>query len=161
MSRIIRQILGEASDDAKKLPQALMVYVTPEIISPGQEDKAPGCRCGKCVFFKEGVSECMLTTPAKCDAEHGVCELFLGRPKNASVEGKPFGLISKEAVGYIVDKKNVPTHCGNCEYFGGEPDANGMANCWKVQGRIHENGCCNAWEPGEEGEEEEEKKVEK
>lgn len=128
----------------KKLSHEVVMYVTPEVIDQGGKEGKSGCRCGKCAFFKPDTSECLLTKPAKCNAEHGVCGLFLGKPKDGKIYGEPLGLMPKSAAGYIEDSKNVPTRCGNCEYFG---ESDGKGHCKKVKGPIYKDGCCNKWEP--------------
>jgi hypothetical protein len=69
----------------------------------------------------------------------------LGKPKDEKLIVKdPMELISKTDVGYIEDSKNVPTHCGNCEYYS---EKNGSGNCGRVKSPIYSAGCCNKWEP--------------
>jgi len=136
-------LLEEEEKKVKKLSHEVVVYVTPEVIDQGKKNVKPGCRCGKCAFFKKETSECMLTTPAKCNAEHGVCALFLGS-KGEELSEKPMGLISKSEAGYIEDAKNVPTRCGNCEYYS---EVGGKGQCGRVKSPIYRDGCCNKWEP--------------
>lgn len=148
MNPLLKRVIGLQEDDKSdddKLPQAVVVYLSPSEI--GDEE---GAHCGGCIFFNVKSSECLLTTPAKCNAEHGVCALFIGQPgKETEIKKPPFGLISKESAGYIEDG---PTRCSVCEYWQGkkkeDPDApvDEEATCEKVAGKIQAGGCCNAWE---------------
>jgi hypothetical protein len=138
----IKRILGIAEHDEPdrgKLAQETVMYLKPDLIK--NED---GAHCGGCVFFKTGSSECVLTSPAKCDAEHGVCEAFLGRPPGKEIESDLLGLIPKTEAGYI---EEGPTRCGLCEYWQGDEHAKGnvTSTCAKVKGTISASGCCNAW----------------
>jgi hypothetical protein len=147
MDPILRRILGlsEHEMEGGKLRPETVVYLTPDEIGDPS-----GARCGGCIFFKPDTSECMLTSPAKCNAEHGVCALFLGRPEkaaNAEIKGHPFGLILKTQAGYIEDG---PTKCGTCEYWEGGENAEGT--CAKVGGKIYKDGCCSHWESDDEEE---------
>ena len=137
-------LIKEHEDKEGKMFHESVVYVTPDVINQGRPDNDPGCRCGKCVFFKDETSECILTKPSKCNAEHGVCCLFLGRPNQGPIQGATLGLISKKDAGYIEDDKNVPTMCGNCEYYA---EMQGVSKCKIIADPIYKTGCCNRWEP--------------
>lgn len=145
----LKTLLTEHESKSGKMFQEQVVYVTPDVINQGKKDVDPGCRCGKCIFFKTDSSECMLTTPTKCNAEHGVCALFLGKPDNKEIPGTPFKLIPKKSAGYIEDEENVPTRCYNCEYYSGE-EKDEIGSCKIVDGKIYRDGCCNKWESGNE-----------
>lgn len=133
MNPTIKRLLGEdTTPDGKLLPQVVM-YLNPEqVASPD------GCRCGGCIFFDRHKAECFLTTPAACDAEHGVCGLYMGGPSFLT-NATPQNRMPKEAAGYVTD---APTHCENCEYFLHE----GEGGCKNVGGHIYAKGCCNGWE---------------
>jgi hypothetical protein len=133
--------LNEHTIEGGKLPPEKVLYMPPESLNKGGKTDA-GARCGKCAMFNETTSNCLVTDPPKCDGEHGVCGLFIGGSLLTSEEPKK--LVSKEIAGYIKDDKNVPTHCGNCEYFTGEGET---GKCEKVGGTIYRDGCCNGWEP--------------
>ena len=136
-------LVEDEEKKVKKLSHEVVMYVTPEVIDQDNKNNDPGCRCGKCIFFNPETSECRLTKPAKCNAEHGVCGLFLGKPKEGKFYGEPLGLIPKSDAGYIEDNKNVPTRCGNCEYYS---EVGGKVSCGRVKSPIYKNGCCNKWE---------------
>jgi len=136
MNPTIRQLLGEHEVEGGKLPPQKVLYLNPEQVA-----NADGCRCGRCMFFNADKSECFLTTPPACDADHGVCGLYLGGDSIFTKDGTPQKRMSKEAAGYITD---APTHCENCEYFIKE----GKGGCQKVGGHIYAKGCCSGWESG-------------
>lgn len=137
MNRVVRQVLGEHEiEDGKLRPEAVM-YLGPEQVASPE-----GCRCGKCIFFNRPTSECFLTSPPACDAEHGVCGLYLGGPSFLT-NATPQNRVPKEMAGYTTEG---PTHCANCEYFIKE----GEGGCQKVGGYIYAKGCCSGWEPGNE-----------
>lgn len=142
MTSTIKRVLGirEDKDSEGKLPQGVVVYLKPEQIA-----NKSGAHCGACFFFHRPTSECFLTSPAHCNAEHGVCDFYLGGNLWKQIEKKanpiPQKLVPKEMAGYI---ENGPTHCANCEYFGGDEYP---GECAKVQGKVEGLGCCNAWEP--------------
>jgi hypothetical protein len=156
MNPVLRQVVGKIQEHEApdgKMPQSKVVYVTPDIVNRGGQSDEPGCKCGKCAFFNSDKSECFLTDPAHCNADHGVCALFLGGRPFMTRDATPQRLISKEAAGYIEDETNVPTRCANCEYFEGSEDKE-MGSCKKVTDPIYRDGCCNGWEPKEGGDEE-------
>ena len=133
MNDFVRKLIGEdTTPDGKQLPQVVM-YLGPEQVA-NQE----GCRCGRCIFFAHATSQCQLTTPPECDAEHGVCGLYFGGPSTLT-SVTPQNRMPKEAAGYITD---APTHCETCEYFLHE----GEGGCKNVGGHIYAKGCCNGWE---------------
>jgi hypothetical protein len=159
MDSTVRRILGlrehkenekgeEAEEGGNKISPSVTVYLTPEEI--GDEK---GAHCGACFFFNDATSECFLTSPTKCNAEHGVCSLFLGGGKNLFQEAKelnPQKLVTKKEAGYV---EEAPTRCSLCEYWQGktkeDPDADihETATCAKVKGQIQAGGCCNGYEP--------------
>jgi hypothetical protein len=142
-SPAIKQLLEHEAEGGKLRPE-VVVYLKPEQIG----DPA-GCHCGACIFFKQGTSECMLTSPPKCDAAHGVCALFLGRSKESAVifrpDAQPLHAITKEEAGYVTE---APTKCETCEYYSGNGGETG--SCEAVGGTIYRDGCCNKWEAGDE-----------
>lgn len=143
---IIRRIqpsLVEHEMEGGKLVPEKVLYMTPEELNKGGKKDA-GARCGKCAFFNETTSNCLITSPSKCSGAHGVCGLFVGGDFVGGEPKRARAIISKKTVGYIEDKDNVPTRCGNCEYFSGEGET---GNCEKVGGTIYRDGCCNGWEP--------------
>lgn len=138
----VKQILGLQENEGKdgKLKPEVVVYLKPEVI--GNKE---GAHCGACFFFNRPTSECFLTSPAHCNAEHGVCDFYLGGNLFEAInkhEGKPQPqkVVPKKVAGYI---EKGPTHCANCEYFGGKEYP---GECSKVQGAVEGEGCCNAWE---------------
>lgn len=139
MNRIVRQVLGEHEIEGGKLRPEAVMYLNPEQVA-----NAEGCRCGRCIFFTHSSSECQLTTPPACDADHGVCGLYFGGPSTLT-SITPQNRIPKSAAGYVTDG---PSHCANCEYFIQE----GEGGCQKVGGYIHAKGCCSHWESGDKAE---------
>jgi hypothetical protein len=138
-----RHILGrfcegeEKKEEGKKLEPSVVLYLTPDEIKVKE-----GAHCGACFFFHRSKSECFLTSPPACNAEHGVCGFYLGGDleEQAAVKPTPQKLVPKTVAGYI---EKAPTHCANCEYFGGEEYP---GECSKVKGHVDANGCCNQWE---------------
>lgn len=76
MNPLIKKLMvtEDTTPDGKLLPQVVM-YLNPEQVA-----NQDGCRCGSCIFFDRHTSECFLTIPPACDAEHGVCGLYMGGP---------------------------------------------------------------------------------
>jgi hypothetical protein len=127
-----------------KLPAEKVVYLNPD-------QTGGGCHCGGCMFFNADSSQCLLTSPAKCNAENGVCALFLGGESIFEDDDTPQERITKDQAGYVED---APTRCANCEYF--TPGEGEVGECEKVGGtKIYTNGCCNGWESAEKEAEEE------
>ncbi len=140
MDPLIKKVLGlheHEMEDGKLRPETV-VYLGPEQINDDT-----GAHCGACFFFHKPTSQCFLTKPAKCNAEHGVCDFYIGgeNPHAENAEAGPQELVPKTMAGYI---EEGPTHCASCEYF------NGKDACKKVGGHIEPGGCCNHWEPGDE-----------
>lgn len=150
MDATLKKIIGlhedEEGDESKdgRVEQAAAVYLTPEQIG----DKK-GAHCGACIFFNANRSECLLTSPAACNAKHGVCAAFLGGDSIFKNEGTPLKLLPKTSAGYV---QEGPTKCAICEYWGGkekdnpDTDIHEKAGCAKVSGDIEGGGCCNLWE---------------
>ena len=139
MNPLLRSVIGIQESEEGKASKPTVVYLTPEQI--GTEE---GAHCGECFFFNRETSECLLTSPAKCNAEHGVCDLYLHgdlRAKIEKVKLEPQQLIPKEDVGY---EEDGPTHCASCEYFKDKGAESGP--CEKVKGTVHSRGCCNGYE---------------
>jgi hypothetical protein len=140
-SHLIRRLNEEKSEEDKdKASQETVLYMTPDMLDKSGES-GPGARCGKCMFFRAGTSECLLTDPPACDAEHGVCGLFVGGKSIFTDDMTPTKAVPKTAAGYMKDEKAVPTFCGKCEYF--LRDEN---RCRMVRDEVHEHGCCNAYD---------------
>jgi hypothetical protein len=113
-----------------KLSKSVVLYFPPALI--GQNE---GARCGKCIMFVR-TGHCTAVA-GSIDGEHGVCGLYVhGRTSGSDVQG----MIPKHAAGYT---EEGPTHCGNCEYYGGGIKPDGP--CRKVEGEVAYNGCCNFW----------------
>jgi hypothetical protein len=145
MNPVIRKLLEHEAEGGKLRPE-VVVYLNPDEIGD-----AAGCHCGACTFFKTETGECILTSPPKCDSEHGVCALFLGQGKGKQAQpgSQALQLITKEQAGYVTDG---PTKCESCEYYSG--DRGEMGSCEKVGGTIYRDGCCNGWEKGDKGDKE-------
>lgn len=102
--------------------------------------------CGKCIFLWKG-STCAVYS-GKASADEGGCGVYIhGEPGKI----EPFGLLTKEQVGYTENKNGFS--CKRCEYF-----LVGKMDCRKVDrtsegdtpGIIHPNACCNRWERDKE-----------
>jgi hypothetical protein len=122
----------------------------PMVLNPG--GKYHGASCASCalrVTTSHG-EECSVvyidgTADTHVSFEKGVCGLYIGGDRE--LINNPVPTVPRSVAGYIEDSKNVPTHCGNCEYFRGNPESRYHGSCAKVEGLIHFYGCCNAWEP--------------
>ena len=132
MNKTVRQVLGlqEHEMEGGKLRPEVVVYLTAAQVGPA------GAHCGACQFFRQSTSECFLTDPPACNAEHGVSALFLKGESIFKEGGTPLKKVAKDQAGYTEDG---PTKCATCEYF------NGKDACEKVGGTIEANGCCNYW----------------
>ena len=123
--------------EGKKLDKAVVLYF------PGKDiGAATGARCGICwKFITSG--ECV-EVEGDINPVRGICGLYChGTPRTEDPEG--VDRVSKEVAGYA----NVgPTHCGDCEYYGGGEAKSGP--CEKVEGTVEYSGCCNHWEEKEE-----------
>lgn len=141
MNPAVRRLLEHEAEGGKLRPE-VVVYLKPD-----QVGDPAGCHCGACMFFNDRTGECLLTSPAKCDAEHGVCALFLSRSRESAAvireDAQPLQAITKEEAGYVTD---APTKCQTCEYFTGGDGETG--SCSEVGGEIYRDGCCNKWERG-------------
>lgn len=151
-SHIFERLLKEHETPDGKIPPPVVLYMPPEVINKGGDTQRMGACCGKCAMFNAPKSECFITSPPACDADHGVCGLFVGGTFVLSPDVRPQQYVPKTVAGYI-KSEDVPTHCGNCEYFEAEGESP-TGKCQKVGGVIHRGGCCNGWEPKpSEGEE--------
>src|SRR5689334_2494725 len=99
MNQILRQVLGlqEHETEGDKISQATVVYLTAEQLPE------EGAHCGACMFFRESTSECFLTSPPACNAEHGVCAAFVHGKSIFHKEGTPTQAMPKKQVGYEED----------------------------------------------------------
>lgn len=141
MNPLIRKIV---ENEADKISQQTVLYMTPQMLDASGE-KGKGARCGKCAFFIKDKSECFITSPAHCDAKHGVCGLFVGGERFLSEAATPQEYVPKTAAGYI---ESAPTFCSICEYWKGKKDAKpeDEGECEKVAGQVFAGGCCNGFE---------------
>ena len=116
-----------------KLDKAIVLYFPAPVLG-----SAVGAHCGDCWKFIEGAggSGSCREVEGRINAAHGICGLFVnGREE-------PESKVSQKVSGYV---ETGPTHCGNCEYYGGGNGARGP--CAKVEGFVEFEGCCNHWEP--------------
>ena len=112
------------------IPKSVALYYPPPLIG-----EQPGARCGRCLMFNEE-GRCA-AVEGSINADTGVCGLYV----HGDPEGSNFGLIGKDVAGYV---ENGPTHCGNCQYYGGGESLSG--SCEKIEGQVDFYGCCNSWE---------------
>ena len=139
MNPLLRAVIGIQEGEDDKASKPALIYLTPEQIGTQE-----GAHCGACFFFHRPTSECFLTSPAHCNAEHGVCDFYLHGDlweKIEKAEPKPQELIPKKDVGY---EEDGPTHCASCEYFKNKGAESGP--CEVVKGTVQAKGCCNGWE---------------
>lgn len=114
-----------------KISKEAVLYYPPAAIG-----EKTGARCGTCMFYITN-HKC-LVVHGDIDGFKGICGLFVnGAPQRTGMAGG----LPKAYADYT---ENGPTHCGNCEYYGGGQKLDG--DCGKVQGRVMYHGCCNAWE---------------
>ena len=136
MDSLITNILGLHEHEAEggKLRPETVIYLTPD------QMPSEGAHCGACLFFRASTSECLLTDPAHCDAEDGVCACFIKGPSLFKEDMEPTLRLAKKQAGYAEDG---PTNCERCEYWTGD-------GCRKVGGKIEADGCCNHFESDDE-----------
>lgn len=112
---------------------------------PQQFVATEGTSCGTCRDFIRLSSECMVTAPAKVDAKHGTCILYL-RGKTHEY-GMPRKIIPQNVVGYI-EGPEVPTRCGLCKHY--EHPDRPYSTCEGVgdseDDEVQTGGCCNLYE---------------
>lgn len=114
----------------QKIRKDAVLYFPPSAIG-----ERGGAHCGACFMY---------ITTGKCaavvgdiDPKNGVCGLYVnGRPSDTG----RMGTLPKRFADYT---ENGPTHCGNCEYYGGGEHQEG--ECEKVEGPVQYHGCCNHW----------------
>jgi len=134
-----------SSAEKKKLDKAVVLYFPAKILGSNV-----GAHCGDCWKFVGSES----AGPGKCievegaiQPAHGVCGLYVNGRVFDGVKPKlpvPVAQVPKIVAGYV---EEGPTHCGNCEHYGGSEDGSGP--CEKVAGTVQYFGCCNQWD-GEE-----------
>lgn len=130
-----------AKTDEQKLDPAVVLYL------PAASIKAPaGASCGACWKFlgeKTAKGQCV-EVEGSIDGPTGVCGLYINGSVFEGASSQPVpGIvrISKALSGY---SEEGPTHCGTCEYYGGDQSS---GPCAKVRGTVEFNGCCNRFEP--------------
>lgn len=118
----------------EKLDKAVVLYMTPG------ELQAKGACCGTCALIVKGTADCAILLNPKVSLGHGVCALYVGGPASQLTQ---IAKLSRQTAGYL-QSPQVPTHCGNCEYWGGGDKLQGP--CQVVEGTVDFWGCCNHWE---------------
>jgi len=118
-----------------KLDKAVVLYMPAHL----NQNDPDGFRCGTCSLGVTESSECLILDPSAINLENGICGLFVpgGNIKNNDNEHPVLSIVPWEVAGYT---EHGPTYCGVCKYFS-PPN-----KCKKVEGKIDELGCCNAWE---------------
>lgn len=128
------------ADKAEKLDPAVVLYLPAKSINA-----KTGASCGECWKFigdKTAKGSCV-EVEGTIDGATGVCGLYIAG--NLLADANPqvsTGIvqISKSIAGY---SEEGPTHCGTCEYYGGDATS---GPCEKVKGTVEFGGCCNRWE---------------
>jgi len=119
---------------AEKLDKAVVLYMNANL----NRNDPNGFRCGVCSLGVSDSSECLILDPSAINLENGVCGLFVPGGNIESTEGRqPLTIVPWETAGYT---EHGPTYCGICKNF------SPPSKCKKVEGKIDELGCCNAWE---------------
>lgn len=120
-----------------KIDQAAALYFPARII--GQPE---GASCGRCFMYRgypRGQGSCTVVEGA-INGPNGICGLYVhGKGDSDETAEK----LSKKSAGY---SEEGPTHCGSCEYYGGNSNS---GPCQKVSGTVEFGGCCNLWSPKE------------
>ena len=129
-----------------KISKAAALYMPPSVLNP--EGRPEGASCGKCalrITTAHGGTCSVVHIDGSSDTgvsyEKGVCGLYIGGDRELISE--PVPTVPRSVAGYI-ESRNIPTHCGNCEYFHGTRETAG--SCEKVEGLVQFFGCCNLWE---------------
>lgn len=117
----------------------------PSVLNP--DSRPEGASCGKCLFQLVSEPACLFvhiegTRTTRVDLEQGVCTLYVGG-RGFTSEAIP--TVPRNVAGYI-ESPDVPTHCGNCEYYHGVGEGERTGQCEKIEGMVHFYGCCNLWE---------------
>jgi hypothetical protein len=129
------------AERAGKLDKAIVLYFGEEALG-----SKVGAHCGDCWKFvgsEAGEGKC-IEVAGPINPAHGVCGLYVNGRVFDGVKPElptPVVQITKVLAGYV---EQGPTHCGNCEYYGGTKD--GKGSCKKVAGTVEFFGCCNHWE---------------
>ena len=132
----------------EKLSKSTVLYMPPTVLNPGQSPT--GASCGLCalrcttgrgeecaVVFIDGTSD------TRVSYKKGVCGLYIGGERELARE--PVPTVPRSVAGYY-EGRDVPTHCGGCEYYESALESANTGACRKVEGLIHQFGCCNAYE---------------
>lgn len=130
-----------------KLTKAQAVYFPQTILgTPGR----PGASCGTCAlraYGRYGEEECLYvhkdgSSDCRVSFASGVCALYI---QGGASSGSPKPTVPRLVAGYY-EGRDVPTHCGNCEYFEGVGGSSLAGTCRKVDGLVNANACCNLWQ---------------
>ena len=129
-----------------KMSKESVLYMGPELLNRSAKIKTQGAACNKCMMFFERPSQCAIVHQGGnpiVSGDRGVCGLFVGGDSRPDVSQghMPMKLVPRKDAGYY-EGSGVPTHCGNCEHFQGY---SALGLCAKVEGTVHQNGCCNDW----------------
>jgi len=113
----------------------------PTVIYLGPEDNRKEFACGGCMMFIKQTSECTIVEDSKVDGVKGGCNLWVGgKSVEKRADHPPMEIVTKEKVGY---SDQGPFTCKRCKNFVPMGDYGG---CKIVEGTVHKDGCCNAWE---------------
>lgn len=127
---------AEARTEPRKIPKEVVVYEPPKM---NRRDFT----CGGCVFFQRDASGCAILYPSAVGEDAG-CNLWVGGETTTTADSPARELVPQVVAGYMTDG---PFTCGRCEYFK-KLKPTGEGACAKVEGPVHEKGCCNHWEGG-------------
>jgi hypothetical protein len=133
---------------AKKLSKAEVLYMPPQVITPGGSPR--GASCGECalrVTTLEGENCAFVhidgTADTRISYKKGICGLYIGGDREFI--NNPVPTVPRSVAGYV-EGRFVPTKCGGCEYYLPSPENKNYGDCAKVEGPIEFWGCCNSFE---------------
>lgn len=131
---------AETDKESSKLDPAVVLYLPAKLLN------APaGAACGGCWKFmgdKNAKGNCV-EVEGSIDGPTGVCGLYIAGDLLANADpqvSEGIVQITKAVSGY---SEVGPTHCGSCEYYGGDQKS---GSCEKVKGVVDFGGCCNRFE---------------
>lgn len=130
--------LATASEPTrKKIAKEAVVYMGPQL-------NRSEFTCKGCALF--------IVRRTEGDQQHGWCEV-LQPPEVNDIDGCTLYVPGKSQRGKVALRlvpatvaglTQGPFTCKRCEHFGGHEDSPGP--CEVVEGTVHPDGCCNAWE---------------
>lgn len=124
----------------KKLDKGVVLYYRPESVGV---PKGTHCdACWKFIGVENQTNGRCVEVKGVINGPQGSCGLYVhGHSFKSTPTQFTLTQVSKEEVGYV---EEGPTHCVSCEYM--EQPNQQTSMCKKVEGVVHQLGCCNQYE---------------